>query len=267
MALGALVLAAGLALWPSAPTAERSGQGPAQPSIDDFEGHPFIDGFEGKSLDSASWGTCYWWGCTIDSNRELQWYEPSQVRVADGVLYLTADAVPVQSPKDGWFGYRSGMISSGPSQHGGKPRFAFTYGAVEARLRVPAGRGLWSALWMLPAFGTSLPEVDIVEVLGTSTRTSHHFLHNGRNFGHAEKGANLADGWHVYRLEWLPGVLRWYVDGELVFTVTGDEVPDEPMYVMANLAVGGKWPGPPNSSTQFPAALLIDYIEIRPMAR
>lgn len=52
--------------------------------------------------------------------------------------------------------------SSGPSERGGKPKFAFTYGTVEARLRVPAGKGLWSALWMLPAFGDSRPEVVIV---------------------------------------------------------------------------------------------------------
>jgi beta-glucanase (GH16 family) len=272
MTLGASVLAAGLALWPSAPIAERSGPGSDQPFIDDFEGQPFIDSFEGESLDSASWGTCYWWGCTIASNKELQWYERSQVRVADGVLHLTAEAVPVDSPEDGWFRYRSGMISSGPSKRGGKPRFAFTYGAVEARLRVPAGKGLWSALWMLPAFGTNRPEVDIVEILGKNTRVSYHFLHgrikySSKGFNHTEQGADLADGWHVYRLEWLPGMLRWYLDGKLIFTVKSDEVPDEPMYVMANLAVGGHWPGSPTNSTQFPATLSIDYIEIRPMAR
>lgn len=271
MALGTFALAAGLALWPTAPIAEPSGQSSAQPNVDGFQGRPFIDGFDGESLDSTSWNTCYWWGCTIASNGELQWYEPSQVRVADGVLYLTADAVPVESPKDGLFQYRSGMISSGPSKHGGKPRFAFTYGAVEARLRVPAGKGLWSALWMLPAFGTSRPEVDILEIVGNDTRTSWHFFHPGdrksKNFAHSEKGPDLADGWHVYRLEWLPGTLRWYVDGKLIFTVKSDQVPDEPMYVMANLAVGGRWAKSPSDSTQFPAALLIDYIEIRPMAR
>jgi beta-glucanase (GH16 family) len=261
LALGVFVLAAGSAPWLSPPIDERSGQSSDQ---------PFIDGFRGESLDFTSWNTCYWWGCTIASNKELQWYERSQVRVADGVLSLTAEAAPVESPNGGWFRYRSGMISSGPSKRG-KPRFAFTYGTVEARLRVPAGKGLWSALWMLPAFGDNRPEVDIVEVLGNDTRESHHFLHrrnpNSKSFKHTEQGADLADGWHVYRLEWLPGMLRWYLDSELIFTVKGDEVPDDPMYVMANLAVGGRWPGPPNNSTQFPAVLLIDYIEIRPMAR
>lgn len=262
MALGVFVLAAGLAPWLSAPVAQRIGPSSHQ---------QFIDGFEGKSLDLTAWHTCYWWGCTIGSNKELQWYEQSQVKVADGALHLTAEAVPVESPDGGRFRYRSGMISSGPSKRGGKPRFAFTYGTVEARLRVPAGKGLWSALWMLPAFGDNRPEVDIVEALGDNTRQSHHFLHtrnrDSKTFKHTGEGADLADGWHIYRLEWLPGALRWYLDGKLIFTVKGDEVPDEPMYVMANLAVGGRWPGSPNSSTQFPATLSVDYIEIRPSAR
>jgi beta-glucanase (GH16 family) len=163
------------------------------------------------------------------------------------------------------------MISSGPSERGGTPRFAFTYGTVDARLRVPAGKGLWSALWMLPAFGHSRPEVDIVEVLGDNTRKSYQSLHRrdrkSKPLQHTERGVDLADGWHVYRLEWLPGRLRWYLDGKLVFTVKGYEVPDEPMYLMANLAVGGRWPGSPNESTRFPASLAIDYIKIRPAVR
>jgi len=160
------------------------------------------------------------------------------------------------------------MISSGPAERDGRPKFAFTYGTVEARVRVPAGRGLWSALWMLPAFGDSRPEVDILEVLGHDTRTSYQSLHrtdrDSEPLQHAERGSDLADGWHVYRLEWLPGSLRWYVDDRLVFTVEGEDVPDEPMYIMANLAVGGSWPGFPNNTTRFPASMSIDYIEVWP---
>jgi beta-glucanase (GH16 family) len=254
-----LVVAAGLAPWLFASSTRPDGS----------RSNQLLDGgFDGNSLDSAFWNTCYWWGCTIPSNGELQWYERSQVSVADGLLHLTAEALPVEIADGDRLSYRSGMISSGPSEQGGKPKFAFTYGTVEARLRVPAGKGLWSALWMLPAFGDSRPEVDIVEVLGSDTRTSYQTLHrrdrNSKAIQHSERGSDLADGWHVYRLEWLPEKLRWYVDGKLVFTVKGDEVPDKPMYIMANLAVGGRWPGSPNESTRFPASMLIDYIDIRP---
>lgn len=260
--LAMLVAAVGLAPWLSAPPTEPDGNRPNR--VPD-------GGFEGKSLDSSFWNTCYWWGCTIASNNELQWYERSQVTVSDGLLHLTAEALPVVTPNGDRLSYRSGMISSGPAQRGGKPKFAFTYGTVEARLRVPAGKGLWSALWMLPALGDSRPEVDIVEVLGDDTRTSYQSVHrrdrNSKPIMHTERGSDLAHGWHVFRLEWLPGVLRWYLDGKLVFTVRGDEVPDKSMYIMANLAVGGRWPGPPNKSTRFPASMLIDYIEIRPGVR
>lgn len=231
----------------------------------------FDEGFESDSLDTTVWNTCYWWECTIASNDELQWYEPSQVSVADGQLHLTAEALPVKTPGGRTFPYRSGMISSGPAERGGKPRFAFTYGTVEARLHVPAGKGLWSALWMLPAFGDSRPEVDIVEVLGHDTRTSYQTFHRkGRDskpFEHAKRGSDLADGWHVYGLKWLPGELLWYIDGKRVFTVKSKDVPDEPMYVIANLAVGGRWPGSPDNFSQFPASMSVDYIRVRSMAR
>jgi beta-glucanase (GH16 family) len=223
--------------------------------------------FEDPPLDTTVWNTCYWWGCTIASNDELQWYEPAQAKVADGQLNLTAEAVPVKTADGESFPYRSGMISSGPAERGAKPRFSFTYGTVEARLRVPAGQGLWSALWMLPAFGDSRPEVDIVEVLGHDTRTSYQTLHredrDSKPFQGTNRGPDLADGWHIYRLDWLPRELRWYIDGHQVFTVKGKEVPDEPMYLIVNLAVGGRWPGSPDEFTRFPASLSVDYIRVR----
>jgi beta-glucanase (GH16 family) len=262
--VAAAVLVAGAALVPQF-AAGRSG-GAANHSR-----HALDEGFEGNSLDASVWNTCYWWECTIESNDELQWYESSQVKVDGGRLHLTAEAEPVTTAEGRRFPYRSGMISSGPAERDGEAKFSFTYGTVEARLRVPAGRGLWSALWMLPTAGGSRPEVDVVEVLGHDTRTSYQSLHrkdrDAKPFEHAERGTDLANGWHVYRLEWLPEKLRWYIDDELVFSVTGEEVPDEPMYVVANLAVGGRWPGRPDESTKFPSSLVIDYIEVRPRLR
>jgi beta-glucanase (GH16 family) len=234
--------------------------------------HYVIDeSFENRSLDESLWSTCYWWECTIRSNEELEWYTASQVTIDDGHLHLTADALPARTPKGETFPYRSGMISTGPEHRDGKAKFSFTYGTVEARLRVPAGQGLWSALWMLPTAGGSRPEVDILEVLGHDTRTSYQSLHrhdrSAAPLQHTERGSDLAVGWHVYRLEWMPERLQWYIDDELAFSVRGSDVPDEPMYLMANLAVGGRWPGSPDASTPFPASMIIDYIEVRPGVR
>jgi beta-glucanase (GH16 family) len=234
--------------------------------------HDVIDeGFEHRSLDESLWSTCYWWECTIRSNKELEWYTSTQVALDDGHLFLTANDMPVKTPGGETFRYRSGMISTGPAHRDGPAKFSFTYGTVEARLRVPAGRGLWSALWMLPTAGGSRPEVDILEVLGHDTRTGYQSLHredrSAKPFEHAERGTDLAVGWHVYGLEWMPGRLRWYIDDQLVFSIRGKEVPDQPMYLIANLAVGGTWPGSPDASTRFPSSMLIDYIEVRPGVR
>ena len=227
------------------------------------------EGFDRASIDPSLWGTCYWWGCTIDANDELEWYEASQVRVAGGHLNLVAEPGPVTTEDDGTYPYRSGMITTGPEEEDGPARFSFRYGSVEARIRVPAGKGLWSALWMLPAEGDSEPEVDILEVLGHDTTRSHHTLHpegDGEELAKERSGPDLSGGWHVYRLDWSPGELRWFVDGTQVFLVKGEDVPDVPMYLMANLAVGGWWPGPPDEATRFPATMAVDYIRVRSLA-
>lgn len=253
----AIVAVVAIALPPFVPSARTDGSGFPELLDENFDGH---------SLNSAAWNTCYSWGCTIGSNNELQCYQRSQVTVADGELRLTADARPTRASDGTWLPYRSGMISSGPAEPGGRPKLAFTYGTVEARLRVPAGKGLWSALWLLPAVGESRPEVDIVEVLGDDTRVSYHSLQRenrrSKPFQGVRGGADLAEGWHVYRLVWLPKTLLWYVDGALVHSIHDDEVPDEPMYVIADLAVGGRWPGSPNRLTRFPASMTIDYLHI-----
>ena len=73
---------------------------------------------------------------------------------------------------------------------------------------------------------------------------------------------DLAEDWHTVGLIWTPGQARLPLDGEPVWTVTGDQVPDEPMYLVMNLAVGGAYPGPPDSSTSFPATFEIDYVRM-----
>jgi beta-glucanase (GH16 family) len=145
---------------------------------------------------------------------------------------------------------------------------AFTYGSVEARLRVPAGRGLWPAVWLLPASQESVPEIDLLEVLGQNPDEVLMHLHPkdpraeppGKEY--KVRGPNLAEDWHTIRLDWSAGRLEFFVDGARAWRVTGRHVPDEPMYVVMNLAVGGVYPGPPDSKTQFPATFSIDYLRI-----
>ncbi|WP_421119915.1 family 16 glycosylhydrolase [Aquihabitans daechungensis] len=231
----------------------------------------FHDGFDGSSLDSERWGTCFWWaeddGCTILSNDEDQWYGPEQVRVADGRLHLSAR--PSESAHHGrTFGYASGMVSSG--RPGDRPddvaRYAFTYGSVEVRFRTPAGGGLWPAVWMLPVTNESLPEIDLLEQYGDEPTRASMTLHaqeDGEQVRNRRSldTADLTEGWHTVGVDWTEDRLVWFLDGTEVFRVEGDRVPREPMYLLANLAVGGN-AGEPPADTRFPATLLIDEITV-----
>lgn len=225
--------------------------------------------FDGDSLDTSLWNTCHWWndnGCTIASNDELQWYQPNQVEVGDGRLSLTAEPRRVQGSDGNLYRYVSGMVSTGPPSADDPARFEFTYGRVTARVRAPSGDGLWSALWLLPSSTESRPEIDILEVLGNDpSQWIFHFHPENRDResdGFRRAGPDLAAAWHDVSLDWEPGRLRWFVDDELAWTVEGSHVPSEPMYLVANLAVGGVYPGPPTDATSFPSRFQIDRITV-----
>jgi len=225
--------------------------------------------FDGRKLQRKRWRTCHWWasrGCTIASNHELEAYHPEQVRVRDGVLRLVAERRRVPGQDGRRFPYASGMISSGPGRRS-PAKFAFRYGRAEIRARPPVGRGLWSAIWMLPANRSSKPEIDIMESLGHAPDTAELHVHWADGDDVEQRGRSLRlrglrHGWHTYAIDWRPDRLTWLIDGKVLWRVRGDAVPDTPMYLVANLAVGGDWPGAPDSSTRFPSAFLIDSIKV-----
>ena len=227
------------------------------------------DTFAGP-LDADAWTTCYWWvadGCTNLGNHEAQWYTPAQVSTSGGVLRLTA--TPQRSTHLGrHFTHASGMVSTGRSGDGidDVARYAFTYGQVEVRFRTPAGRGLWPAIWMLPVTNRSLPEIDLMEQYGGDPDKASMTLHASGAGSHAPvertvvRTPDLSKGWHTIGLEWTPGHLRWTLDGKATFEVSGSQVPDEPMYLLANLAVGGRSGQRPAGSG--PASFLIDELTV-----
>lgn len=222
-----------------------------------------------SELDPGVWNRCHWWddgGCTIASNNEMQWYLPGQVSVSDGSLRLTASAEPVKAPNGITYPYRSGMVTTGPPDSDGESRFEFLYGRAEARVRAPAGDGLWSAFWLLPSTTESRPEIDILELLGNDpSELLFHFHPLDRDQtspGSSYRGPDLSVGWHDVGIDWEPGRIRWFVDGEQVWSIEGDDVPDEPMYLVLNLAVGGVYPGPPGEDTPFPSTFAIDRVTV-----
>jgi beta-glucanase (GH16 family) len=234
----------------------------------------FRDEFDESTLNRQKWATCYWWnccGCTNKGNNELQWYRPGNIRVGNGILRLEAKREDVQASDRKTYRYSSGMITSGRSTSSvsKSSRFAFHYGYAEVRARVPSGRGLWPAIWLLPDDHHHLPEIDVMEIIGQRPGVLEmHFHYEDRDrrhhrVGRAWHGPDFSRGWHRFGIEWRPDALIWYVDGVERWRFDDQRyIPKEPMYLLINLAVGGDWPGPPDPSTRFPSSFLIDYVRI-----
>ena len=233
----------------------------------------FSDEFDEPTLDRGKWVTCYWWdqdGCTNLGNRELQWYQPANAALAEGELQLRADRKSVETP-EGTYDFTSGLVSTGRAvaNTAGPPKFDFQYGFAEIRARVPAGRGLLPAFWMLPSTHEAKPEIDIMEVLGAEPDVLYAHLHFLDPQGDAQKRfksiatKNLSSDWHVYGVDWSAERIIWYLDGTEYWRYENAEhIPKERMYLLVNLAVGGRWPGSPDESTQFPATFTIDYVRV-----
>jgi len=147
-----------------------------------------------------------------------------------------------------------------------------THGYVEARVKLPAGKGLWPAFWLLNShYVEDAPEIDVMEFLGDGTDTIYHTYHyfdTSNNWqkistpSFETKGPDWTNSFHTFGLAWSPNELVWYVDGVETKRITNDEykISTQAMYLIANLAVGGLWPGAPDASTVFPATYELDYI-------
>jgi beta-glucanase (GH16 family) len=233
-----------------------------------------FNGPDGSSLDSRKW-------TALDNgsgfgNNEQEYYTPrtANVHVEKGNLVLTAIKEPYTG-KDGARNYTSGRIET-------RDKFELQYGRVEARIKMPKGQGIWPAFWMLGSdFLThSWPEcgeIDIMENIGSEPGMIHGSLHGpGYSGGNPLTGVytlpnheRFSEGFHVFAAEWQPGEIRFYVDGHLFETQKAADLPagkrwvfDHPFFVLFNLAVGGYWPGQPDTTTTFPQTMLVDYVRV-----
>jgi len=232
----------------------------------------FSDNFNGTSLNTTKWHTCQWWAtttCSIETNNELELYTKNNVSVANGVLKLQGRRESAVGWNGNTYDYTSGMISSGGRSGETAPGFTFTYGYVEARVKVPRGQGLWPAFWMLPADHSWPPEIDAMEILGNQPDVSHMTYHYLDGTGaQAAPGATWAGpdfsaGWHTFGVDWQPSAITWYIDGVERWRFTdAAAITNKASYVLLNLAVGGSWPGSPDASTVFPADFLVDYVRV-----
>ena len=240
-----------------------------------------FEGAKGTAPDPLKWG--HEQGGDGWGNRELQYYTDQTANSAlDGYscLAITATAVTETDPvhRACWYGpcrFTSARLVT-------RGRFAFTHGLIEARIKVPFGQGLWPAFWMLgenfgevgwPACG----EIDIMENIGREPGIVHGTIHLPGHCGAngisgllaLPTGQALKDAFHVYAVEWQPGVIRWFMDNHLYFEVRQAALPketpwpfDHPFSLLLNVAVGGEWPGAPDETTVFPQIMLIDYVRV-----
>jgi beta-glucanase (GH16 family) len=218
----------------------------------------FQDEFTGDQLDASKWVKRYKWG-EAAINGELQAYVDDAFQVQNGVLSIVGDR-RAGTYAGQTFQYRSGVLCSVLEQK---------YGYFEARLRVPAGQGLWPAFWLLGKVGASgVNEIDIHEILGQQPSTVYMTVHWGTDYGAGHQadgtswiGPDFAADFHTFGLEWTPDTIVWTIDGiERQRHAGPTGVPQVEMYVILNLAIGGSWPGAPDATTAFPASYDVDYV-------
>jgi len=231
------------------------------------------DEFDGNSLDRSKWE--FEVNAQGGGNNEKQYYLTNNARVSGGLLLIEARKEHFTGP-EGTREYTSSRIRT-------KRKGDWRYGRFEVRAKLPQGRGMWPAIWMMPTddhYGgwPNSGEIDIMELVGHEPNKVHGTLHYGdpvkRSF---HKGTNytlsagtFADDFHVFRLDWKPAAMRWYVDEQLYQTQTDWHTRtnlfpapfDQRFYLILNLAVGGNWPGNPEATTAFPQAMAVDYVRV-----
>lgn len=172
---------------------------------------------------------------------------------ADGTLSIIAKA----SNNTELFGYKytSGLITT-------QPTFSQLYGYFEMRADLPETKGAWPAFWLLPADGSWPPELDVMETLTYDPRSSWTTKHTADG-GHVADGKaafvpDTADGFHTYGVLWTAETLTWFIDGVEVFKAATPTDMHKPMFMLANMAMGG-WGGAIDMAGK-PAEMKIDFI-------
>jgi len=224
-----------------------------------------VDGAPDSNLWSYNLGT----GSNGWGNNELQYYtdRTQNIKVENGVLKITALREQYMGSS-----YTSARILT-------KGKFEAKYGRIEARIKLPRGKGLWPAFWMLGANSDTViwpqcGEIDIMEYLGNSPTKIFGTVH-GPGYSGGESisknfflsNSRFDTDFHIFGIEWDENRVSFYVDDILYHSVTPEDVPGEwvfnqSFYMILNVAVGGNLPGAPNSETPFPQEMLVDYVRV-----
>ncbi len=236
---------------------------------------------DGSSPDSTKWGFDIGGGGY--GNNELESYtsRTNNARILGGQLVIEAKQETYTGPDNIQRNYTSArMLTRG--------KWSWTYGRMEARIKIPRGQGIWPACWTLGAnIGTtpwpSCGEIDILENIGKASEQGKvygtiHGLQSGGDYNGGAGvggsytlpgGAILGDDFHMFAIEWTTNQIKWFMDNQQYFTATPASLPSggtwpftQPQFLLLNVAVGGNWPGNPDGTTVFPQQMLVDYVRV-----
>jgi len=225
------------------------------------------DEFDGTTLNMDNWNIVE--GGSGFGNQEKQFYtsRPQNLKVENGNLVITALLENYTVGSMTWK-YTSARINSSRKKD-------FTYGKIEARIKLPTGRGTWPAFWMM-GYGSwpSCGEIDILEFVGrlpnqfqSNVHTKDYNGMNGQNFHIEVNYPGLTNDFHTYAIEWTSEKIKFFFDGTQYWTfsslsVNADNYPfNNPLYLIINLAIGGTLGGTVDDSI-FPQRLLVDYVRV-----
>lgn len=224
------------------------------------------ENFDGKAFNEKIWNYELGDGCPNIcgwGNNERQVYTKTNHRLEKGMLVITAK-------KDG-DKYTSTRITTAGKKE-------FKYGYMEARAKLPLGKGIWPAFWMLGSnikqVGWPLAgEIDILEYVGKETDMVYTTLHTKANHGDNASSKktpfpDIEEGFHTYGVNWTKDAIEFFVDGKSVYTFAPKDKPvevwpfDQPFYFIVNVAIGGNFGGPEVDDSIFPQEFIVDYIRV-----
>lgn len=212
-------------------------------------------------------GNSYGWG-----NNELQFYTVERKRNA----YVDGENLIITAIREPWndFNYTSARLTT-------KEKGDWLNGRIEVRAKVPGGRGIWPAIWMLPTdweYGgwPESGEIDIMEHVGYEPDSIHTTVHTeafnhskGTQIGKATYVPHCEDAFYVYAIEWDQDEIDFFIDDKNVFTFKNsgkgpEEWPfDKRFHLILNVAVGGDWGGLHGvDDSIFPAKMFVDYVRV-----
>jgi beta-glucanase (GH16 family) len=231
----------------------------------------WADEFNQNGLpDTTKWS--YETGNSGWGNNELEFYtskRPENARVENGSLIIEARKEEYNGAR-----YTSARMLT-------KNKGDWKYGRIEVKAKLPKGKGMWPAIWMLPtdwAYGgwPHSGEIDIMENVGYIPDTVYGSVHTGA-FNHVQgtqktKGIQLPDlssAFHVYAIDWNENEISFYVDNKRYFAFTNDKQGsehwpfDKRFHLLLNIAVGGNWGGKFGvDDSVFPQRMEVDYVRV-----